>query len=513
MKNSDLALHGAKIITMNSKQMFAEAIVIRDGQILAIGSWDEVAPHAQGVQTLDLSGKTVVPGLIDTHTHFLWTAFGEASVDVSPANKHEELQTIIREAAMNSAPGELILGAEFTEYPLVRDDKISVLSALDAVSPDNPVFLFGITGHSSAANSLALEYLEIPEGTPGISLDADGNPSGMLSNIANSMAFKRILSTPESIAKSEAMIDQTIRKAHSVGLTTLHALEGGLDYPHEIIGKFRYSIPELPLRIVLYYQTMEIDKVIELGLPRIGGCILLDGDTDPKTAALLEPYANNPTSYGTLYYEDVVVNDFTLAAHKEGLQIAFHAVGDAAVEQALNAYEAALEQHPREDHRHRIEHCTIMHEEQILRAQRLGVALAIQPPFNHFWPHTNYFHDLGEERAWKVDQVGTFIRPNLLVAGGSDSTVTPMGPLIGVHAAVNHSNPAERIGVYDAMELYTINAARIAFQENDRGSLEVGKLGDLVVLAQDPFEVDQRKIKDIKVEKTVIGGDIVYQSE
>jgi hypothetical protein len=335
----------------------------------------------------------------------------------------------------------------------------------------------------------------------------------MLSNIANSIAFKRILSTPESIAKTEAMIDQTIRKAHSVGITTLHALEGGLDYPHETIAKFRNTIPELPLRIVLYYQTMEIDKVIELGLPRIGGCILLDGDVDPKTAALLEPYASDPTCYGTLYYEDEVVNEFTLTAHKEGLQIAFHAVGDAAVEQALNAYESALDQHPRDDHRHRIEHCTIMHEEQILRAQRLGIALAIQPPFNHFWPHTNYFHDLGEERAWKVDQVGKFIRPNLLVAGGSDSTVTPMGPLIGVHAAVNHSNPAERIGVYDAMELYTINAAHIAFQEHDRGSLEVGKLGDLVVLAENLFEVDQRTIKDIKVEKTVIGGEIVYQSE
>jgi hypothetical protein len=105
------------------------------------------------------------------------------------------------------------------------------------------------------------------------------------------------------------------------------------------------------------------------------------------------------------------------------------------------------------------------------------------------------------------------MRPNLLVAGGSDSTVTPMGPLIGVHAAVNHSNPAERIGVFDAMALYTINAARIAFQEDDRGSLEVGKLGDLVVLAENPFDVDLRTIKDIKVEKTVIGGNIVYQSE
>jgi predicted amidohydrolase YtcJ len=513
MKGSDLAIRGAEIITMNRKQMTTEAIVIRDGQIKAIGNWEEVAPYAEGIRTLDLSGKTIVPGFIDTHTHFLWTAFGEAAVNVSPANAHEELQTIIREAVVNSSPGELIIGAEFTEYPLERENKLSIRAALDAIAPDNPVFLFGITGHSSAANSLMLESLDFPDGIRGIAEDADGVASGMLADQANSIAFKKILSLPESIAKTEAMIEKAIEIAHSVGITTLHALEGGLDYPHEVIGKFRYSIPDFPLRIVLYYQTMEIDKVIELGLPRIGGCILLDGDMDPKTAALLEPYADEGDYRGNLYYEDDVVNEFALAAHKEGLQIAFHAVGDAAVEQALNAYELAINQHPREDHRHRIEHCSIMHEDQILRAHRLGVALAIQPPFNHYWPHTNYYRYVGEDRAWKVDQVRTFMRPGLLVAGGSDSTVTPMGPLIGIHASVNHSNPAERVGVYDAMELYTINAARIAFQENDRGSLEIGKLGDLVILAENPFEVDQRTIKDIKIEKTVIGGKIVYQAD
>jgi predicted amidohydrolase YtcJ len=142
----------------------------------------------------------------------------------------------------------------------------------------------------------------------------------------------------------------------------------------------------------------------------------------------------------------------------------------------------------------------------------LGVSLAIQPPFNHYWPHTEYYPRLGEERAWKADPVRTLMRPGLLVAGGSDSTVTPLGPLIGVHAAVNHSNPAERVSVQEGLELYTINAARIAFQEGDKGSLEAGKLGDFVVLGQDPFEVDPDHIKDISVEMTVIGGDVVYIS-
>jgi predicted amidohydrolase YtcJ len=190
-----------------------------------------------------------------------------------------------------------------------------------------------------------------------------------------------------------------------------------------------------------------------------------------------------------------------------------HAVGDAAVEQALSAYEAALSTYPCDDHRHRIEHCEVIQEDQVRRAQRLGVALAIQPPFNHYWPHDEYYPTLGEERAWKADPVRSLMRPGLLVAGGSDSTVTPLGPLIGVHAAVNHSNPAERVSVQEGLELYTINAARIAFQEADRGSLEAGKLGDFVVLAEDPCEVAPSQIKDIPIEMTVIGGDIVYQHE
>jgi hypothetical protein len=133
--------------------------------------------------------------------------------------------------------------------------------------------------------------------------------------------------------------------------------------------------------------------------------------------------------------------------------------------------------------------------------------------FNYYWPHTEYYPTLGKERAWRADPFRTMMDAGLLLAGGSDSTVTPLGPLIGVHAAVNHSNPTERMSVQEGLELYTINAARIAFQEADRGSLEADKLGDFVVLAEDPFEVDQSHIVDIPVEVTVIGGDVVYRRE
>jgi predicted amidohydrolase YtcJ len=458
-----LAVRNVNIITMNPQQPRAEALTIREGNIVAVGSWDDVEPHTEGVPVLDLAGKAVVPGLIDTHTHFLWTALSLAALDVSGADDHTALQHIIREAVADTPVGEPILGMGFTE------------------------------------------------GTPGIMVDADGQPNGLLADRANNEAFGVFGEQYGTDEKAGDMVTRGVERAHSVGLTTVHALEGG-DVGDDVAAEeFLAAIPTLPLRFVFYYQILDVERVLELGLPRIGGCILLDGDVGPHTAALSEPYVGDPACYGTLYHTQEEIDAFVLEAHKAGLQVAMHAVGDAAVEQALDAYEAALNAYPRNDHRHRIEHCEVIREEQIQRALRLGVALAIQPPFNHYWDHGTYYPSLGYERAWRADPVGSLMRPGLLMAGGSDSTVTPLGPLIGVHAAVNHSNPAERTSVYKALELYTINAARIAFQEHDRGSLEVGKLGDFVVLAEDPFEIDPRSIKDIPVEKTVIGGQIVYE--
>jgi predicted amidohydrolase YtcJ len=511
MSGVGVTIRNAHIVTMDPWQPWAEALAVRQGRIVAVGAWEQVESHAEGLPVLDLAGKTVLPGLIDTHAHFLWTALSLAALDTSRANDHPMLRDIVGQAVASTAPGDVIYGMGFGEYALDTERFSPIIEVLDAVAPENPVYLMGVTGHTSAANSRALELLVLPGGTPGVMRDADGRPNGLLVDRANSLADEKIRSLIDAGAWAVEMLGLAVEKALSVGITTLHALEGGVASDDQAVTGLLAVMPSLPLRLVLYYQTLDVEQVRELGLPRIGGCILLDGDVGPHTAALSEPYADDPACSGTLYYSQEAIDAFVLKAHRTGLQVAMHAVGDAAVEQALCAYEAALAAYPRDDHRHRIEHCEVIREDQIQRAQRLGVALAIQPPFNLYWPHTDYYPTLGEDRAWKVDPVRTLMRPGLLVAGGSDSTVTPMGPLIGVHAAVNHSNPAERIGVREALELYTINAARIAFEEHDKGSLEVGKLGDFVVLAEDPFAVEEGGIKDISVELTVLGGDIVYR--
>jgi predicted amidohydrolase YtcJ len=507
-----LVLQHGNIITMNPRQPRASALAVDQGRIVAVGAWDDVAPHAQGAPVLDLAGKTVLPGLIDTHAHLLWTALGLAAVDLSGANDHPSLEAIVRKEATGLPPDSLVFGMGFTEYALDTAAFSPIIDVLDAASPDHPVFLTGVTGHISAVNSRALEELDLPGTTPGVMRTGGGRPGGLLAGEANNVAsfqFSQRFGASQGRAR---LVAQTVELAHSVGITTLHALEGGLSESDEDVLELLATIPGLPLRILLYYQTMDVPKVVGLGLPRIGGCILLDGDVGPHTAALSQPYLDDPRCHGTLYYTQETIDAFVLEAHRAGLQVAMHAVGDAAVEQALNAYEAALASVPRDDHRHRIEHCEVIREEQVQRAVSLDVALAIQPPFNHYWPHTHFYPTLGEERAWKADPVRTLVRAGGLVAGGSDSSVTPLGPMIGIHAAVNHSNPAERVSVQEALELYTINAARIGFTESDNGSLEVGKLGDLVVLGDDPFQVSQDHIKDIQVETTIIGGDIVYPS-
>jgi predicted amidohydrolase YtcJ len=508
MHPSDLAVRNALIHTMNLAQPAAEALVIRAGRIAAVGPWQEIAGHAEGLSPLDLGGRTVLPGMIDTHTHFLWTALSLAALDVSEAADHDGLATILERAVAERAAGELIFGMGFTEYALATEETSPILPVLDATAPDNPVFLIGVTGHTSAVNSRALAMLDLPPGTPGLRRDRGGRPTGLLADQANNLAGDFFSERFGAGDKAAALVTKAVEMAHSVGLTTLHALEGGLTSSDAAVDDLLALLPKLSLRVLLYYQTMDVERVVSLGLPRIGGCILLDGDVGPHTAALSEPYHDDPACYGTLYHTQDEIDSFVLQAHRAGLQVAMHAVGDAAVEQALNAYEAALAVHPRDDHRHRIEHCEVIREEQIERARRLGVALAIQPPFNHYWPHPTYYTTLGEQRAWRADPVRTLMRPGLLVAGGSDSTVTPLGPLIGVHAAVNHSNPAERVSVQEALELYTINAARIAFEEREKGSLEAGKVGDLVVLGEDPFQVEPERIRAIPIEMTVVAGAI-----
>lgn len=498
----DLILHNANIVTMNPAQPRADAVAIRGGRIAAVGSWEDVAPQAENVRTLDLEGKTVLPGFIDSHVHFTLTGLKEVALDFSSAETVDDVQAILAQAATKASLDQLIFGMNIrrshaSEFPTKTD--------LDVVVPNNPVFIFGDTGHYSLVNTRCLQELNLPDETPGL------ETTGLLRDRANSIALQEVYTRFILEHGVEKLQRAAAQLAVSVGLTTVHALEGS-DQPDDTTVQALLSIaPELPVRLVVWYQTTDVAAVKRLGLPRIGGCILLDGDFGPHTAALLEPYADQPNNRGTLYFTQDEVDAFVEEAHRAGLQIALHAVGDRAAEQALNAYERALARWPRNDHRHRIEHFEIYNDKLTKRVRELGVYLAIQPPFDGYYGgHTTSIKILGEKRSLRLDPVASLIKDGVHVGGGSDSTVTPLNPLYGVHCAVNHSNQEEHLDVERALQLYTLDNAALVFEEGDKGSIEVGKLGDLVVLGDDPNSVVPEAIADISVEMTIVGGEIVY---
>ena len=504
--SGDLVLHGANVRTLDPGRPRAEAVAVRQGRIVAVGGWEDVAPYAEGVPRLDLAGQTVLPGFIDSHTHFTWTGLKEVALNFWPAERVDEVQALLRQAAAETPPGQLLFGMGLSQYRFTGR-QLPTAADLDVATPDHPTFLVGVTGHYALANTHYLRELALPPETP--RLDA----SGLLRDRANTLAER---ATRARFAREKGLAElhrAAAQRAVSVGLTTVHALEGE-DQPDDPTVQALLSIaPELPVRLVVWYQTRDVAAVQAMGLPRIGGCLLLDGDFGPHTAALLEPYTDQPDNRGTLYYTQDEIDDFVAEAHQAGLQIAMHAVGDRAAAQALTAYERALARWPRADHRHRIEHFEVFDEDLARRARELGVHLAIQPPFNlYFGGHTRMHPILGEARALRTDPVRSLVEAGIAVGGGSDSTVTPLKPLYGVHCAVNHSNPAERLEVERALRLYTLDNAAMAFEEGDKGSIEVGKLGDLVVLGADPVTLDPGQIETIPVRMTVVGGETVYRA-
>jgi predicted amidohydrolase YtcJ len=292
------------------------------------------------------------------------------------------------------------------------------------------------------------------------------------------------------------------------GCTVLHALDdlGAVE-------ALLHVEPYLPARVLPYAQTFDIDAVEALGLKRIGGChgMALDGDFDMYTAALSKPYLGFPDKRGMLYHDTEELNGFVLEAHQRGFQCAFHAVGDRAVEQALTAYEKAHQAFPRTA-RHRIEHAQLIYSDHVQRIKETGIVMSLQPAFNYVWNHLTYYEWVDEARAHTVDPLKSWQTHEVPITGGSDSTVTDLAPLLGIHAAVNHSRPEEQLEVGEALDMFTRGVAYSSFDEDKRGQLRTGYQADITVLAENIYEADRPTIKDIPVLMTIVEGSVVFEA-
>jgi predicted amidohydrolase YtcJ len=518
--HADMILINGNIITMDTKKPKAQAIAILKDKIIAVGTNDQIKKlRGKATKIIDLKGKTVVPGFTDTHVHMLGFGASLTSLNLRGVTSIEEMQQKLQEQVKKTPEEKWILGSRWDQEKF-KEKRYPTRFDLDKIAPKNPVFLRRVCGHACVVNTKALQIAGITKRTKppkGGEIDVDPKTSeltGILRENAVDLIEKAIPKLNEEGLEQTCLL--ACQKAIEEGLTTVHWI---IESPTEIriIQKLRAN-EKLPIRIYFMIPVEFMKHLTDLGLQtgfgdnmiKIGSIkILTDGSLGARTAALTEPYSDEPKTKGMTLYTQEELNRLFAKAHEANLQLAIHAIGDQAVDMTLKAIEKALAKNPRKNLRHRIEHASVLNEKLIDRIKKLNLIASVQPHFiiSDFW----IINRLGPKRARWAYPFKTLMHKGILTTGSSDCPVEPISPLLGIYAAVTRNdNLEERITVNEASQMYTINAAFASFEENVKGSIEVDKLADLTVLSRDPEKIALEEVKNIEVDTTIVGGKIVY---
>jgi predicted amidohydrolase YtcJ len=512
MNDLDLIIEG-NILTMSGSQPRVEAIGVKNGLIAVTGAMAEVEVKAGNrTRHLNVKDRTVLPGFIDTHVHPCHVGRVARNVDLASAGSIREILQKIKEKIADTEPPQPVIGLNFN-YDIVKEHRLPSRAELDALSAEHPVLILVYDVHSAMLNTRMMDILQIPDGMAGCIIDDVGEPTGLVEDPAIAFVMDKIWQEDET--ELMAAVNEALQEALRVGITTLHVKE-----PHgnlETILKHEKNFP-LRLKPMLSIKSEDSGYLAEILAPgafRQGAVVAFfaDGAPDSKTAAFFEPYAAELTNFGMLYYADEELEDLIEKVHRAGFQVSVHTCGTRATEQVLNIYQKVLARHPRSDHRHRIEHFEMPFGHQIKRAVALGLSFAMQPMFlflNGGQTYENIRSFLGNQRVERWTPLRSILDAGGLVAGGSDAPVTKMSPLKGIQACVNHPNKSQRITLYEALKLFTVNGAKIGFEEQLKGSIEAGKLADFVVLSDNPYAAKPEEVGDIKVEMTIVGGKTVF---
>jgi predicted amidohydrolase YtcJ len=526
------AIVGGTLIDGTGKTPVKKSIVvIRNSKVVEVGIEGEVNIPNEA-EIIDATGKTVIPGFIDSHTHFILMGIKTlTTLDLSKTKSIDEVVEKVKEAAPRVPERAWLEGHGWDEsgwdekrYPTKRD--------LNPVSLDVPVVLTPYYGHIVSVNSAALKLAGINKNTPDpaggqIVKDPDtGEPNGLLRD----EAIKLIDKVKPPITEELSL--QSLRKACEIalswGCTSIHEL--GVD----TIGLRTYQSARRDdsLKVRAYVMPTArftedlLDSLNVLGLTtgfgdefyRIGSAkMYIDGSMGARTAVFSEPYNDDPSTKGIFTLSPRKLIERVSKAHRNGMQVAIHAIGDAGIDEALNAIEVAQKEHPRKDPRHRIEHCEILSDEQIERISRLGVVPSMQPNFVGEWGYPGGMYDqrLGPERLKKNNPYRKLLDSKIRVAFGSDCGYCPpwpINPLFGIWAAIRHPIEESSITLEEAVRCYTLDAAYASFEEDIKGSIETGKLADIAFLSQDLTEVEPEIIKDTEVWMTIVDGNIVWRN-
>jgi len=521
---------GGEVYTLEEDQPSAGAVAVRDGRILAVGEEDECRAALGGdAVEIDLQGRVLLPGFIDTHLHPIMMAYFEMNADLSGVASIGELQARLGEAAERSSEGEWLVGLRFGDEAM-EDLRLPTRHDLDMACGDRPVLVLRHDGHMVIGNTRAIEAAGITQAShapPGGQIDreADGTPAGPFRENAVTLLLNAMPAPDLEQLRSgaRAAFGRLTRfGVTSAGIILQTDEEGpaGAAGALEVLA-MQILLPETPISTYAFLISADAEKILAaretpLHDPdagrRVGGVkIFADGTLGSCTALMDAPFSDQPDRQGFMTTDEDEIYRRMVEAHTRGLQIGVHAIGDQANRRCLALYERLLTEHPRADHRHRIEHASVLDDETITRMARLGVVVSTQPLFIHSektWLHRR----VGPDRARQTYPLRSLVEAGVRVAGASDAPVESTDVLHALQCCVTREGfeVEQGISAAQALRIFTIDAAYAQFEEHEKGSIHPGKRADFAVLSANPVSVPAEAIRDIRVEQTIVAGRAVY---
>ena len=532
-RNGNLILTNGHVMTGTYGDVGATAVVIINGKVVHVGSDEDARVwNRPGLRVVDLRGRTIAPGLNDAHCHPLYLGLSLADVDASsPPNKTvADIVSRVGDRVASVPPGQWVQGRGYDQARL-DDQRHPTREDLDPVSPANPVIVVRACGHIGVANSLALEMAGITPDTPdppGGTIDRDehGRPTGVLREAAQTMV-REIIPAPTLDQCKDALVAAG-EQFLSQGVTSV-AEAGVRDSTHMTAYEDLHAAGDLPVRTYLMMMIDEtLDALSSLGIKtglgdewlRIGPAkLFLDGSIGGRTARMSEPYEGESENVGLWMYEPDEIKAKMVRAHAAGFQLCAHAIGDAAISLLLDSFEEALDKYPREDSRHRIEHCSIIDLDIIERIRRIG---AVPIPGTSFLYYFNnaYVQNLGWDRIRYAYGMNTFYEHGIVAAASTDAPVVNTNPAIGLQTMMTRESEEgtvmwaeESVPLVEALRAYTYNGAYASFEEDIKGTLQSGMIADAVVFDCNLSEVKPDELAGVRADLTIVDGHIVYQRD
>jgi len=521
MISLDVAIYNASVYTMNPRCPQAQAVGIKGNRILCVGNNEEIKRLcSNSTKRIDAHEQVLLPAFIDAHTHFrLMGVRMDNYLDLTSVGSKQELFLRLKEFAESKEQSHWVIGTGWDESKWSGDRTFMTREEIDETIPCQPVALERVDCHLYCVNSQALEVLDLDPSVRGFETEG-GEPTGRL--FEDATVYVRQASTPNQEQIISGIQNATVT-AYQHGVTSIHQMvveEGEFRDDLKAYQKL-WRNDQLGVRVRLYFTPNYLDEIITLGLAsgfgdsnlQVGGLKLFsDGSIGAKTAWVTEGYQDNPGNKGMRIWNSEELEALIRKAHENDIQLAIHAIGTQALSQVLGCLEVVLQDDPRPYLRHRIEHSEMPTKNQIQRMKKLQVIASMQPNFTGEWglPGGMYVERFGRKRIETMNPLRWILDQGIPVAFGSDCM--PFGPLYGIHWAINAPFENQRFSVEEAIRAYTLGGAFAGNIEQQLGSIEPGKLADLILLDGDPF-LEPARIKDMAVGMTIFDGRVVWQAD